>query len=274
MFDATPSTSSHALMQDRAFAAALRHCGEAPVTLPSGLTLLKRRVAGIPILMLPRVSPPTDLRAQLAQVGQQRLPLILSPEQPCKMPLALRVSPARTLLQIDLSAAQQERRTALHQNWRHQLGQAENGPLRVLYRPLTPDHILLALERAQALSRRYQSWPVTLTAAFAKIAPDQTHLFTALLRGHPVAHMLFLSHGNRATYHIGHSTDAGRKTHAHNLLLWSAMNQLAQRGITSLDLGPTTTPNIDRFKRRAGAQSQQTAGTWLRWSPLARARRT
>jgi hypothetical protein len=274
MFDATPSTSSHALMQDRAFAAALRKCGEAPVTLPSGLTLLKRRVAGIPILMLPRVSPPADLRAQLAQVGQQRLPLILSPEQPCKMPLALRVSPARTLLQIDLSSPQKERRAALHQNWRHQLGQAENGPLRVLYRPLTPDHILLALERAQALSRRYQSWPVTLTAAFAKIAPDQTHLFTALLRGHPVAHMLFLSHGNRATYHIGHSTDAGRKSHAHNLLLWDAMNQLKQRGITSLDLGPTTTPNIDRFKRRAGAQPLTTGGTWLRWSPLARARRT
>jgi hypothetical protein len=274
MFDATASMSSHALMQDRTFATALRHCGEAPVTLPSGLTLLKRRVAGIPILMLPRVSPPADLRAQLAQMGQQRLPLIMSPEQPCKMPLALRVSPARTLLHIDLSAAKQERRAALHQNWRHQLGQAENGPLRVLERPLTPDHILLALERAQALKRRYQSWPVTLTAAFAKIAPDQTHLFTALLRGYPVAHMLFLSHGCRATYHIGHSTDAGRKTHAHNLLLWSAMNQLAQRGITSLDLGPTTTPNIDRFKRRAGAQPQPTGGTWLRWSPLARARRT
>ncbi len=274
MFDATPFDSSHALMQDRAFAAALRTCGEQPVTLPSGLTLLKRRVLGMPILMLPRTAPPTDLRSQLAQAGQQRLPLILSPEQPCKMPLAIRLSPPRTLLQVDLSAPKQQRRATLHQNWRHQLGQAENGPLRVLYRPLTHDHILLALERAQALSRRYQSWPVTLTAAFAKVAPDQTHLFTALLRGHPVAHMLFLSHGNRATYHIGHSTNAGRKSHAHNLLLWDAMNQLAKHGITSLDLGPTTTPNIDRFKRRAGANDQLTGGTWLRWSPLARARHT
>lgn len=270
MFDASPAHTSHALMQDRAFAAALMLCGGGPVMLPSGLTLFSRRLAGVPVLMLPRVVPPPDLPAQLAQAGLHRRPLILSPEEACRMPWAMRIAPARSLWQIDLSQLPNARRAALHQNWRHQLGQAEASPLRVLHRSLKPDHPLLELEAAQARARRYQNWPPALTAAFARAAPDQTHLFTALLRGHAVAHMLFLTHGSRATYHIGHTETEGRSLHAHNLLLWQAMDVLAARGITSLDLGVATTPEIDRFKRRAGAVACPTGGTWLRWTPLAR----
>ena len=269
MFDASPPIQSHPLMQDRAFAAALMLCGGAPVLLPSGLMLLTRRLAGVPVVMLPRAAPPPDLPAQLAQAGLHRRPLILSPEAPCTMPHALRVAAARSLWHVDLTPAEAHRRAALHQNWRHQLRQAENGPLRVLHGPLTPGHPLLKLETAQALARRYQNWPPALTAAFARAAPDQTHLFTALLRGHAVAHMLFLTHGSRATYHIGHTGGEGRNLHAHNLLLWEAMNALARRGMTSLDLGLGTTPEIDRFKRRAGATARATGGTWLRWTPLA-----
>jgi hypothetical protein len=270
MFDAMPPSADHALMQDRAFAAALRACGEDPVTLPSGLTLLNRRILGLPMLMLPRTAPPPDLVAQLAQTGLERRLLILSPERPAPMPRAVQVADPRVLLTVDLRESRMQRRAALHQNWRNQLGQAETSALRILHRPLTPDHPLLALDAVQSRTRRYRNWPTALTATFARIAPQQTHVFTALLRGHPVAHMLFLTHGSRATYHIGHTTDTGRRHHAHNLLLWEAMNILAARGITALDLGPPTTPRIDRFKRRAGAVAVPTGGTWLRWTPLAR----
>lgn len=272
MFDSNPPASDHSLMQDRAFVAALVQCGQHPVTLPSGLVLLSRRIASIPVLMLPRAAPPPDLAAQVAQAGLQRRALILSPDRPCALPRALPLSRPRTLLEVDLTGTTAQRRAALHQNWRHQLRQAENGPLRVHHRPFSPDHMLLAQEAGQARTRRYQGWPPALTAAFVRAAPDQTHLFTALLCGHPVAHMLFLTHGSGATYHIGHTTDAGRNTHAHNLLLWQAMQALARRGCTRLDLGPQTTPQIDRFKRRAGARAQLTGGTWLRWCPLARRR--
>ena len=74
MFDASPSPASHALMQDRAFAAALALCGGQPVILPSGLMLLGRRLAGVPVLMLPRAAPPPDLSLQLRQTGLQRRP--------------------------------------------------------------------------------------------------------------------------------------------------------------------------------------------------------
>lgn len=269
MFDAAPQPPSHPLMQDRAFAAALTLCGEHPVTLPSGLLLLHRRIAGVPVLMLPRATPPADLARQLAQVGLHRRPLILSPEETTPIGGALRIAAPRTLLHLDLDLPEARRRAALHQNWRHQLGQAENSDLRVLHRPLHADHPLFALEAAQSRSRRYQNWPTALTQAFAKVAPHQTHLFTALLRGYTVAHMLFLTHGSRASYHIGHTTPAGRAHHAHNLLLWEATRALAQRGITALDLGPETLPQIDRFKRRAGARAVPTGGTWLRWTPFA-----
>jgi hypothetical protein len=181
----------------------------------------------------------------------------------------LRVAAPRSLLHLDLRGSTATRRAALHQNWRHQLGQAELAQMRILHRPLDPDHRLLVLEAAQSRNRRYRNWPTALTAAFARIAPEQTHLFTALLRGYEVAHMLFLTHGTRATYHIGHTTPAGRSHHAHNLLLWEVMNRLADRGITALDLGPETLPAIDCFKRRAGAQAVPTGGTWLRWTPFA-----
>ncbi len=270
MFDASPAPTDHPLMQDRSFAAALRLCGEDPITLPSGHMLLNRRIAGVPVLMLPRAAPPPDLLAQLSAAGLNRRPLILSPEFACLMPRAVNVAAPRALLTVDLTACRETRRAALHQNWRHQLGQAEGRALRILHRPLTPNHPLLIVEAEQSRVRRYQNWPTALTSAFASIAPDQTHIFTALLRGHPVAHMLMLTHGTRATYHIGHTTDQGRAVHAHNLILWEAMNALAARGITTLDLGVETTPQIDRFKRRAGAEPAPTGGTWLRWTPWVR----
>lgn len=269
MFDASPPAFDHPLMQDRAFAAALRLCGEDPITIPSGHILLNRRILGVRVLMLPRAAPPADLIVQLKSLGLHRRPLILSPERPSMMPRAANVANPRALFTLDLTAPRDTRRAALHQNWRHQLGQAERSTLRILHRPLMPDHPLLALDVQQSRARRYQNWPTALTAAFASAAPDQTHLFTALLRGYPVAYMLMLTHGSRATYHIGHTTDEGRALNAHNLILWEAMNTLAADGIATLDLGPETTPQIDRFKRRAGAQTLPTGGTWLRWTPLA-----
>lgn len=270
MFDAeTPAT--HPLMQDPAFAAALRLCGQSPIILPDGLILLSRRVMGIPLLMLPRATPPPDLHAHLRAEKRHRCPLILSPETPCAPKRALRLKSAQTLLHVDLTADTMIRRDRLHPKWRNQLCRAENGPLRVRHSPLEPDHPLLALEETQAKTKGYRNWPRALTMAFATAAPAQTHLFTATLRGHPVAHMLFLTHGQRATYHIGHTTPDGRACHAHNLLLWHAMSHLALSGHTTLDLGLACprTPTLTRFKQRTGATSQQTGGTWLHWSPLA-----
>jgi Acetyltransferase (GNAT) domain len=271
MFDA-PCPTPDALWQDPAFVAALRLCGQKPIVLPSGLMLLRRRIMEVTWLMLPRAPPPPDLHRQLSQGGIQRLPLILSPDAPCTMPRALRLQRGRQVARLNLDADAQTRRAALHPKWRNQLRYAEKTPLQVQRRPLPPDpdHPVLRAEAQQSKQRGYANWPIPLTAAFAKAAPDQTHLFSAVLRGQAVAHMLFLTHASRASYHIGHITTAGRAHCAHNLLLWQAGEYLAAQGIIDMDLGVLhpRTAGLNRFKLRSGARACITGGTWLRYWPF------
>ena len=121
-------------------------------------------------------------------------------------------------------------------------------------------------EAKQSKERGYRGWPAALTAAFAAVAPAQTHLFAARYRGQIVAQMLFLTHGQRATYHIGHSTPEGRRVSAHNLLMWTAMRKLAKIGIEHLDLGGINThdsPGIARFKLGTGGTVKTLCGTWF-----------
>lgn len=272
MFDATP-TRDTPLMQSPAFTAALRLCGENPIVLLSGLVLLHRRVLGVPVLMLPRAAPPADLDRHLRTHDLHRVPLILSPERPCALPRSIRLRGPQFIARLHLHPDAGAAHTALHPKWRNQLRRAEAAGLRVSHGPLppTPDHPLLQLEAAQARTRHYANWPTTLTSAFAAAAPDQTRLFVAHQNRTPVAHMLFLRHGSRATYHIGHITNAGKACRAHNLLLWQASRWLAEQGHDTLDLGliDPRTPGLNRFKMRTGAGMSETGGAWLRWRPLA-----
>ncbi|SDF98851.1 GNAT family N-acetyltransferase [Sulfitobacter delicatus] len=272
MFDSAASAPA-SLMQDPAFAAALRLCGQHPRHLPCGLMVLQRQFLGLQVAMLPRAEPPADLAAQLRAVGLHRAPLILSPPHPCPMPPALRLRKPQSIAILDLTPPKSERRAALHPKWRNQLRRAEEAGLRVTHAPLPPDpnHPLLLADAAQARRRRYATWPAALTAAFANTAPAQTRLFTAKRGRKPVAHMLFLRHGRGATYHIGHICTEGKTAHAHNLLLWQAANWLADQGHSHLDLGPLhpATPGLSRFKLRCGAKPQETGGSYLYWRPWA-----
>lgn len=265
MFDFTTPSADHALMQDPAFAAALRLCGQHPVTLDNGAILLRRRFAGIPVAMLPRAAPPADLCARMRAAGLRRMPLILSPETTCDIPLAMRLRAPVSYAEIDLTQSRETRRAALHGKWRNQLSGAEHGNLQISDTALSPHDPLIAQEAEAGRIKGYANWPAGLTAAFATAAPEQTRLFTAYDRGQPVARMLFLLHGCRATYHIGNSTLAGRMLNAHNLLLWHACDWLAARDCRRVDLGTLDprTPTLNRFKLRAGARERRTTGTYL-----------
>jgi len=273
MFDETPAECV-SLMQTPAFAQALKLCGQTPLTLSSGEMLLIRRFLGLRVAMLPRSAPPEDLEAQLHTLGLRRTPVILSPDVPCALPRAVPIRRARDQIVLKLAGGNDLARARLHSKWRNQLARVEKRPVHVTYGPLDPDprHPLLVLEQAQCAERRYQNWPAALTAAFAAAAPRQTHLFSAEYRDKTVAHMLFLSHGSRATYHIGHITPLGRKLYAHNLLLWRASRLLATLGHQTLDLGLMQhgATGLNRFKLRTGAERHPTGGTWLYWRPLAK----
>lgn len=271
MFDAPPAPPCHSLMQDPAFTAALRSLGQMPVELPGGLTLLRRRFCGLPVLMLPRADPPDDLDARLRRAGLCHLPLLLSPEQPVLCP-GIRIRPPVICLDLPLDPVEEARRAALHGKWRNALRRAERGALRVQHGPLDPRDPVIHHASAQAHARGYGGWPEALTRAWAKAAPAQTRIFRAVLHGTEVAQMVFLTHGARATYHMGLTNDLGRREAAHTLLMWRAMAWLTRAGIRRVDLGPSLpqAAGIDRFKLRAGAEWRATGGTWLRWRPLAR----
>ena len=270
MFD-TPPLTAWPLLQDAAFGAALRRCGQHPVMLPGGLMVLHRRICGMPVAMLPRAAPPADLRAQLRAVGLHHVPMILSPETACAVPSALRLRRPRQRLIINLTAGPERH---LHPKWRNQWRKALRAGLQVQHTRLPPDptHPLFEAETAQRQRRGYTGWPAALTAAFAAAAPEQTRLLCARERGKVVAQMLFLRHGDTVTYHIGHITPAGRALCAHNLLLMQACTWFADQGCRQMDLGllEPANPGLTRFKMRAGAVAEPTGGTWLAWHPLAR----
>jgi len=192
MFDTTAPEAHarhlcyHPLMQDPAFASALKAVGQSPLVLPSGLVILQRRFAGMRVAMLPRAQVPDDIADQLRAAGVRRVPLILSPEAPQRPPRALRLRAPVARAVIDLHTPPAERRRALHVKWRNQLAKAEGANLRIRVTPAPAQasHRIYRLETDQSKTRRYSHWPCALTAAFATLAPEQTHLFTATHLGH------------------------------------------------------------------------------------------
>lgn len=78
------------------------------------------------------------------------------------------------------------------------------------------------------------------------------------------AGVLFILHGQSATYQIGWSGAAGRDMNAHNLLLWNALHQLKDRGIKDLDLGGINddAQGLKGFKEGLGGETATLAGVF------------
>src|SRR5690606_952010 len=78
-----------------------------------------------------------------------------------------------------------------------------------------------------------------LFAAYAGGTAEKGDLFLAraMKDGMPIAFTVCLAHGRSATYLIGWSSEAGRETGAHTLLLWETLLRLKNKGIKEFDLG-------------------------------------
>ena len=163
-------------------------------------------------------------------------------------------------------------RGALRAKWRNRLVRAEAAGLTLHKTALTPGHWLLQAEAAQQRTRRYRGPPPAFCAAFAAANPGAATVITAERQGTRLAAGLFLTHGSRATYQIGFSSAEGRAAHAMNLVLWTAMTDLAARGIDQLDLGTLNSddaPGLAHFKLGTGARAHRLGGTWLHLPALA-----
>ncbi|WP_208353827.1 GNAT family N-acetyltransferase [Pseudaestuariivita rosea] len=266
------------LQQHPAFARALEACGQTVRSFRPGkdgaAQVICRRASAFvsrgPIL-------DSDDRQDALVALRRALPqfaLITNAETACGFAETghLQIMTPAHVAQLDLRGSTADRRGRLKQKWRNRLVAAESDAIKTRVEPFDPakHRWLLDLDAAQQRQRGYRAWPGSVTVAFAHKNPGDAQVFTATLKGQPIAAILILRHGPRATYHIGHTTPLGRLHNAHTLLIWQAIEWLAAQAHTLFDLGiidTETTPGLARFKLGTGAAAKELGGTWLH-SPL------
>lgn len=283
MFDAIGSDPPVPLQQSDAFLRAVRKMGGAvtKVDFGAGSAVMQVRQTGPMRLGLISRGPSFVCRSAAESLAdalrQRRHPVLINAEVSTGFAGAgfLNVMTPATVARLRLA---KDLQACMHQKWRNRLRKAENGPLKVV-RTVFPDdvgHWLLQAEAVQRRARGYRGLHPAFAVAFRQANGDAAQLFVANLRGAPVAGMLFLRHGAAATYHIGHTTNAGRALNAHTLLLARAAKWFAGRGVEVLDLGALDTvsaPGLARFKLGIGAEAHALGGTWLYQRHLATAMR-
>jgi lipid II:glycine glycyltransferase (peptidoglycan interpeptide bridge formation enzyme) len=220
-------------------------------------------------------------QAEVYRALKRSLPLsglrvmLITPEQAVgeihSLSAMRRVVTGMSTVLLDLRPSMDQLRANLEHRWRHQLASSEASGLRVERVGVQPNQFrwLLEADIAQRQDRGLdglppafvERYPLTRTSAASTILT-----LRADAGRERVAAMMFLIHGASATYHIGWTTDAGRDAHAHNLILWKAIEELKARGIQQLDLGGVNTirsAGVARFKLRTGGKLVTLAGSYL-----------
>lgn len=167
-----------------------------------------------------------------------------------------RVSRKTSHCHIDLSVDFIQLRQNLHIKWRNGLRKSENSRLKVTQIQARSNALmpLLQAEKDRQAVGHYSALPPEFSLVIQDVAPKSLRLLSA-----SDAQMLFIRHGNSATYHIGYTGPKGRDANAHNLILWHAICLLKKEGVTRLDLGTVDkihAPDLARFKLRTGAETQ------------------
>ena len=172
---------------------------------------------------------------------------------------------------LDLRQSLPDLRSGMASKWRNRLQKSESDPsLHVYVQPsMKQCENLLSHEQSQRLSRGFHGLPLGFVPAYiqAHAQAQQAYVMAwAHQKQETIASMLVLLHGATATYHMGWANDAGRKSNAHNLLMWRLIGHLKAQGIEKFDLGGINTtelPGITRFKLGSGGVPRLLAGTYF-----------
>jgi hypothetical protein len=201
--------------------------------------------------------------------------MFVTPNEPISKDLGLspfkRVMTGYATALLDLSPSMEDLRAGLEKRFRHRVGGAEKSELTVhrVGTNVGQYRWLMDAEQQQRDNRGLQGMPLHFVDAYIASRKQPGHNVLTLradIGRDRVAGMMFLLHGQAATYQIGWTSDAGRDAHAHNLLLYKGMEALKERGIRSLDMGGINTgrsAGIARFKISTGAKVVTFAGTYL-----------
>lgn len=182
-----------------------------------------------------------------------------------------RVMTGQSTVMLDITHSLPDLRAGLDKRWRHRLGGAENSELTVHRVGTNPGQYrwLLDADMQQREQRRLLGLPLQFFDLYAQSRqqPSKNILTIRADMGRDrVAGMLFLIHGEAATYQVGWTNDVGRDQHAHNLILWHGIQELQARGIRVLDLGGVNTirsAGIARFKMSTGGKVITYAGSYF-----------
>lgn len=151
--------------------------------------------------------------------------------------------------------------------WRNRLQKSEVSGLTITHtQKIEKMQWLLDKEQEKSVSVGYKTLPASALAIYHMNCSNKgLCAFTAQKRHEKVAGVLFVIHGTHATYHTAWSSEVGKKSHAHNALLWHAAKHLKAKGITCIDMGGLSNdaPGIMHFKRGTGAVPKSLAGTWV-----------
>lgn len=201
--------------------------------------------------------------------------LLITPEEIRGDSLGLskwrRVMTGYATVMLDISQSPAVLRAALDAKWRNRLVAAQASALTVHRVGSNPGQYrwLLDHEETQREQRGFAGLPQPFYDVYiqSRQQPAQTLLtLRADLGRDRVAGMMFLLHGESATYQVGWSNEQGRQLNAHNLLLWRAIAELQQRGVRCLDLGGVNTARsagVARFKIGTGGVVRILAGTYF-----------
>ncbi len=171
---------------------------------------------------------------------------------------------------LDLTPSIEELRANLKSNWRNKLNKSEKAGLAVEWDE-AGKHLswLICIYTADKAIREYGGpSPEFLRKYLPLLAAKGDLLIGRALKneekdGEAAAFVLLVRHGRSATYLCGWSSEAGRDTAAHHLILWEGMSVLKQKGIKELDLGGVndeSAEGIKTFKEGLGGKTLRTVG--------------
>jgi len=207
-------------------------------------------------------------------LGRLRL-VVVTPDEPLTdglgLPRIRRVMSGYSTVLLDISQPLDVLRTHLDCLWQQALVNAENAGLNVQRMGTNPGQYrwLLDAEMQQRAERNIDGMPMVWFERYAESRKQVSRnmlSFRTDIGRERLAGMLFLIHGQAATYQIGWTTPTGRETNAHHLMLWRGIEELQQRGVRLLDLGGVNTQRsagMARFKIATGGAVLQLAGSYL-----------
>ncbi|MEI7445881.1 MAG: GNAT family N-acetyltransferase [Burkholderiales bacterium] len=298
-WDRLHRTAAGSLQQDRAYGDAMTRLGVecARVLVEDGdgpvaaALFLVRRLGGlVPVALCshgPVFAPGTpparqaEVLAAIRGSAPLRRPraLLYTPELPLEAAAGFsrlrRVMTGHSTVRIDLAREPDAIRAAMHGKWRNRLAAAERAGLKVQRVGGRPAQYRWLLERelAQRQRRGYIALPDGFVETFQEAArgdggrgTDPVLTLRVDVGREPAAGMMFLVHGEAATYQVGWASEAGRDADAHNLLLWHGVLALRERGVRTLDLGGVDTARgagLARFKIGSGGEVLTFAGSYL-----------